>query len=118
MIYGFFEFELDTQLYELRRADERIPLEPQVYDVLSYLVRHAERVVSKAELLEQLWSDRRVSDSALSHCVMLARKALGDDGDNQRYIKTTPRRGYRFVATLGFQRDAERGDGAAHGGGR
>lgn len=100
MIYGFMNYELDTKLYELRRGLERVPIEPQVYDVLAYLVAHHDRVVSKDELLEQLWSDRRVSESTLSHCVMLARKALGDDGESQRCIRTLRRRGYRFVATL------------------
>jgi DNA-binding winged helix-turn-helix (wHTH) protein len=100
MIYAFLDYELDTRLYELRGAEGRIALEPQAYDVLSYLIQHKDRVVPKLELLERLWPDRYVSDGALSHCVMLARKAVGDTGQNQRCIKTIHRRGYRFVAKL------------------
>lgn len=108
MIYAFLDFELDTQLYELRRAERALALEPQVYDVLAYLVQHQERVVPKHELLERLWPDRYVSDGALSHCVMLARKALDDNGQAQRCIKTVHRRGYRFM--LKVQRHSERSD--------
>jgi DNA-binding winged helix-turn-helix (wHTH) protein len=109
MIYVFLDFELDTQLYELRRGMRPIALEPQVYDVLAYLVQNQERVVPKHELLERLWPDRYVSDGALSHCVMLARKALGDSGQDQRCIKTVHRRGYRFLprAHKQLERDEE-----------
>jgi DNA-binding winged helix-turn-helix (wHTH) protein len=100
MIYAFLDYELDTHLYELRGAQGLIALEPQVYDVLSYLIQQRDRVVPKLELLERLWPDRYVSDGALSHCVMLARKAVGDTGQIQRCIKTIHRRGYRFVAKL------------------
>ena len=100
MIYAFLDYELDTHLYELRGAHGPIALEPQVYDVLTYLIQHRQRVVPKLELLERLWPDRYVSDGALSHCVMLVRKAVGDTGQTQRCIKTLHRRGYRFIAKL------------------
>ena len=100
MIFRFLDYELDTRVYELRSATGIVALEPQVYDVLAYLVQNHERVVPKLELLERLWPDRYVSDGALSHCVMLARRAIGDSGQTQRCIRTVHRRGYRFVAAL------------------
>jgi DNA-binding winged helix-turn-helix (wHTH) protein len=100
MIYAFLDYELDVQLYELRRGGEALAIEPQVYDVLMYLIQNSERVVPKLELLERLWPDRYVSDGALSHCVMLARKAIGDNGQSQHCIKTVHRRGYRFIAKV------------------
>ena len=98
MIYAFLDYELDVQTYELRHAGEAVAIEPQVYDVLMYLIQNSDRVVPKLELLERLWPDRYVSDGALSHCIMLARKAIGDNGQTQRCIKTVHRRGYRFIA--------------------
>ena len=96
MIYRFDEFELDTGLFELRRAGVAVPLEPQVYSVLAYLVEHGDRVVTKTELLDHVWGDRFISEAALTSRLMTGRKALGDSGQQQRYIKTVHGRGYRF----------------------
>jgi pimeloyl-ACP methyl ester carboxylesterase/DNA-binding winged helix-turn-helix (wHTH) protein len=98
MIFEFDGFELDTDLYELRRHGDRVAVEPQVFDVLAYLVANRDRVVAKTELLDNVWGDRFVSDSALSSRVRDARKALGDDGRSQRFIKTVHGRGFRFGA--------------------
>ena len=101
MIYAFDEYELDTRLYELRRAGALVQLEPKVFDLLAYLVEHGDRIVPKPELLAHLWPSQFISDATFDHCVMAARRAVGDDGQRQRVIKTMRGRGYRFVATLG-----------------
>src|SRR5215207_9927146 len=95
--------ELDTELYELRRAGTRVHLEPQVFDVLAYLVEHRDRVVPKVELLDNVWGNRFVSESALTSRIKAARRAMGDDGTDQRMIRTMRGRGYRFVAPLAAQ---------------
>ncbi|HEX5094802.1 MAG TPA: alpha/beta fold hydrolase, partial [Acidimicrobiia bacterium] len=99
MIFEFDEFELDTERFELRRRGETCHVEPQVFDVLRYLVEHRDRVVPKEELLDNVWGDRFVSESALTSRIKVARQALDDTGRAQRMIATAHRRGYRFVAT-------------------
>jgi DNA-binding winged helix-turn-helix (wHTH) protein len=100
MIYAFEAWELDVGRYELRSDGKSVKLEPQVFSVLAYLVEHRDRVISKQELLTHLWPDQFIGDSALERCIMAARKAIGDSGGQQRFIKTFHRRGYRFVATV------------------
>lgn len=100
MIYAFDDFELDTQLYELRRDGQPCALERQVFDVLAFLVQHHDRVVAKSELLDEIWGSRYVSEATLSSRLMAARKALGDDGRQQRYIKTIHGRGFRFTGRV------------------
>jgi DNA-binding winged helix-turn-helix (wHTH) protein/pimeloyl-ACP methyl ester carboxylesterase len=106
VIYRFEDIELDTQRLELRVNGAEESLEPQVFSVLAYLVEHRDRVVSKDEVLEEVWKTAYVSDSALASRIMAARRAVGDDGRNQRLIRTVQRRGYRFVG------DVEEVDGA------
>lgn len=105
MIYAFGAFELDTRVFELRRAGIAIPLEPQVFDVLAYLIRHRDRLISKEELLEKLWSDRFVAETTLTSRLKEARKAVGDTGSEQAFIRTQRGRGYRFVATVTVRED-------------
>jgi predicted ATPase/DNA-binding winged helix-turn-helix (wHTH) protein len=93
----FEEFEFDANLFELRRHGVRVPVERQVFDVLRYLIAHRDRVVPKEELLDEVWGDRFVSESALTSRVKAARRAVGDDGGAQRIIETIRGRGYRFV---------------------
>jgi len=100
MLYAFDEYELDTRLYELRRAGALVQLEPKVFDLLAYLVEHSDRIVPKSELLAHLWPAQFISDATFDHCVMAARRAVGDNGQRQRVIKTMRGRGYRFVAAL------------------
>nr|WP_249803374.1 winged helix-turn-helix domain-containing protein [Bradyrhizobium sp. 21] len=85
---------------ELTCSGAAVPLQPQVFDLLLYLVAQRTRVVSKDDLISQIWSDRIVSDSALNSRINAARKALGDDGASQRLIKTIPRKGFRFVGEV------------------
>jgi DNA-binding winged helix-turn-helix (wHTH) protein len=120
-VYTFGEFELDLPLYELRRAGEPCPLEPQVFDVLAYLVRHYDRLVSKDELLDAIWGHRYVTEASLNSRIMAARKVLGDTGQQQRFIRTIRGRGYRFIAAVierpGRDETGRGGDGATGRGG-
>ena len=99
-IHRFGDCELDEGRYELRRGGVPRHLEPQVFEVLAYLVRHRGRVVTKAELLDQVWGSRFVSESALTSRVKAARKAVGDSGREQRVIRTVHGRGYEFLAPV------------------
>jgi DNA-binding winged helix-turn-helix (wHTH) protein/pimeloyl-ACP methyl ester carboxylesterase len=99
-VYVFGEHELDVDGLELRHAGCRVPLEPQTFDVLTYLVRHHTRVVPKEELMDELWGGRFVSETAVTSRIKQARRALGDDGQAQGFIRTYHGRGYRFVADV------------------
>lgn len=102
MIYRFGEFELDTARSELRRAGTVRLLEPQVYAVLALLVENRDRLVTVDELIEKVWNGRVVSDAAVASRIRSVRQALGDDGQRQAFVRTLPRRGYRFVAGVGI----------------
>jgi DNA-binding winged helix-turn-helix (wHTH) protein/tetratricopeptide (TPR) repeat protein len=103
MRYLCGDYCLDTQRYELHRGSVPIPLRPKVYQVLAYLLTHADRVVLKQELLEHVWPGQFVGDAALNSYIMDIRKALGDDGYSQRLLRTVRGRGYRFVASVEVQ---------------
>jgi len=107
MIYRFDAFELDTDRLELRAEGVVRPLEPQVYAVLALLIQNGERVISLDELIEKVWDGRPISDAAVSSRIRSARQALGDDGARQAYIRTLPRRGFRFVAEVRIVRTAD-----------
>jgi DNA-binding winged helix-turn-helix (wHTH) protein/predicted ATPase len=111
MLYSFGEYELDLQRYELHHAGKRVKLEPQVFNVLVYLIQHRDRVVTKEELLEQLWPGRFVSEASLTSRLMAARRAIGDQGREQRLIQTVHGRGYRFIAPV--EEHAAEGPGGA-----
>jgi TolB-like protein len=100
LLYSFEDFVFDTDQRELRRGSRLIPLQPQVFDVLAYLIANRLRVVSKDDLIEAVWGGRIVSESALATRINAARIALGDSGDEQRLIKTLPRKGLRFVGEV------------------
>ena len=99
-IVRFGDHELDLDRFELRSGAGPVPVEPQVFDVLAFLVEHRDRVVTKEELLDEVWGDRFVSESALTSRIKAARRAVGDTGRAQRVIRTVHGRGYRFVAEL------------------
>jgi len=99
-VWRFDDFVLDTGRFELRRGDEVIRVEPQVFDVLTQLIVNHERVVTKVELFDTVWGGRFVGEAALTSRIKAARRALGDDGESQRYIRTIRGRGYQFVGTL------------------
>jgi len=106
MIYRFESFELDPARIELRAGGTVRPVEPQVFALLSFLVEHHERFVSKDEILEKVWDGRIVSDAAIASRIKSARKALGDDGKAQRFIRTLHGQGFRFVASVRIEREA------------
>lgn len=100
MQYRFGRHTLDLATHELTHDGERVELEPRSFAVLAHLVTHRDRVVPKHELLDEVWGDRFVSESALTTRIKDCRRALGDDGTTQRVIRTVHRVGYRFVAEL------------------
>lgn len=100
MRYDFDQFSLDVERLELSRGGERIALEPQVFDLIVYLLRNRERVVSRDELIAGVWGGRIVSDSAVTTRINAARRALGDTGAAQTVIRTVQRKGVRFIADV------------------
>jgi len=101
--YLFDNHTLDSDRRELRRGSEPIAVEPQVFDLLVYLVENRDRVVSKDDLVASIWGGRIVSDSTLTSRINAARKAVGDSGDEQKLIRTIARRGLRFVGSVQTQ---------------
>jgi adenylate cyclase len=102
--YLFDDCALDTDLRELHRGADLVPLTPQVFDLLDYLISNRERVVSKDDLIAAIWNGRSVTDSALTTRINAARSAIGDNGKAQRLIKTLPRKGVRFVGMVREER--------------
>jgi TolB-like protein len=100
MTLSFGDYEIDIERRELRHAKIAVPVEPQVFDLLVYLVQNRERVVSKDDLIATVWGGRIVSDSTLSSRINAARKAIGDSGAGQTLIRTVARKGLRFVGTV------------------
>jgi DNA-binding winged helix-turn-helix (wHTH) protein len=100
MLYLFENFVLDPDRRELRRENALIAVQPQVFDLLEYLITHRDRVVSKDDILRAVWGGRIVSESALTTRINATRHAVDDDGDQQRLIRTIPRKGIRFVGAV------------------
>ncbi len=100
MIYAFEIFELDTTLFQLRADGQVYAIEPKAFDFLRCLLENRDHLVTKDELIAAVWSGRIISDATLGSCVNAARKAVGDNGKDQRLIQTLPRRGFRFVGTV------------------
>ncbi len=100
MLYIFDDYKLDTDQYMLLRDRTTLQIEPKVFDLLTYFLEHRGDVVTKETLLEQLWPDQFVTESALTYCIMAARKSIGDSGRAQRRIRTVHGRGYRFIGAV------------------
>jgi len=100
MQFRFADHVLDVERRELKRRGEPIALEPQVFDLLVYLIRNRDRVVTKDDLLASVWGGRIVSESTLTSRINAARKAVGDSGKAQRLIRTAARKGIRFVGDV------------------
>jgi adenylate cyclase len=96
----FADHWLDTDRRELRRGSELVAVEPQVFDLLVFLVQNRDRVVSKDDLIASVWGGRIVSESTLTSRINAARKAVGDSGKEQRLIRTIARKGFRFIGTV------------------
>jgi TolB-like protein len=112
--YLFEEYTFDTELRELHRGSDVVSVAPQVFDLLEYLIRNRERVVSKEDLINAIWNGRIVSDAALTTRLNVARNVIGDSGEKQRLVKTLPRKGFRFIGPV---REVEKPAGAAIGNG-
>ncbi len=100
MRYLFEDYAFDTDRRELHRGADVVSVAPQVFDLLDYLIRNRERVVSKDELINAIWNGRIVSEAALTTRLNVARSAIGDSGEQQRLVKTLPRKGFRFVGQV------------------
>lgn len=107
MRFEFGEHLLDVDRHELRRGGEQIAVEPQVFDLLVYLVQNRDRVVSRDDLIASVWGGRIVSDSAVTTRLNAARRAVGDNGVAQSVIRTVARKGVRFIAEVREQLAAE-----------
>jgi DNA-binding winged helix-turn-helix (wHTH) protein/tetratricopeptide (TPR) repeat protein len=99
-VYEFDPYRIDVGLSRLERAGAIIPVRPKAFDLLVLLARNADRVLSKAELMEELWPEAFVEDANLTQHVYTLRRALGDRPDGGPYIETIPRRGYRLNAEV------------------
>ena len=106
MVFRFGDHVLDTDRREFRRGAELVALEPQVFDLLVFLMRNRDRVVSKDELIHGVWDGRIVSDSALTTRLNAARRAVNDSGAEQRVIRTVHRKGVRFVGEVSEERES------------
>ncbi|MBT6036298.1 MAG: tetratricopeptide repeat protein [Kordiimonadaceae bacterium] len=100
MLYRFDNIEFDVDKFELRREGEIQHVEPLVFDFLIFLMKNPSRIISREEIIEEIWNGRIVSDATISSCIKSARKAIGDDGENQKYIKTIRGRGIQFLAQI------------------
>src|SRR5213078_1369626 len=100
------DYALDLERRELRRGAELVEVEPQVFDLLAYLVANRDRVASKDDLLAAVWHGRIVSESTLSSRITAARQAIGDSGERQQWIRTVARRGIRFVGDVRVEQPA------------
>jgi TolB-like protein/DNA-binding winged helix-turn-helix (wHTH) protein len=107
VVKSFKAFRLDRANHLLWRNGDRVPIAPKGFDVLSYLVEHAGRVVTQEEILEALWPETYVNPEILRKYIQEIRKALGDRPDNAEFIETLPKRGYRFVAPVTDESEAE-----------
>ena len=96
----FDSFVLDTERRELRRGHTVVSVQPQVFDLLQYLIRNRGHVISRVDILDAIWGGRIVSESTLATRINAARSAIGDDGESQRLIRTLPRKGIRFVGEV------------------
>ena len=99
MIYKFNNIEIDTKNYRLLMDKKMVAVEPQVFNLIVYLLKHKDRLVTREEMLDNLWQGRVVSDTSISNQIKSARKILGDDGRKQTVIKTFHGRGYQFIAS-------------------
>jgi DNA-binding winged helix-turn-helix (wHTH) protein len=105
--FNFDNHILDTDRRELRRGGDLVAMQPQVFDLLVHLLKHRDHVVSRDDLIALVWGGRIVSDSTLDSRINAARNAIGDNGKEQRLIRTIPRKGIRFVGAVNGPCDAQ-----------
>src|SRR5262245_4317579 len=102
----FGDVEIDLEAFELRRGGALTAVEPQVFELVTYLARNPGRLITRAELIASVWKGRIVSDAAVASRLKSARRAIGDDGDQQRWIKTVHGRGVRFIGEVAHDTSA------------
>jgi DNA-binding winged helix-turn-helix (wHTH) protein len=100
MKYKFENYTLDVERRELHCDGIILSVEPQVFDLLHFLIKNSDRVVSREDIFQAVWRGRTVSDAVLGTRINAARRAVGDDGSQQRLIKTLPRNGFRFTGVV------------------
>src|ERR1044072_1067267 len=100
MIYAFEDFSLDTDRQELFRGINRVRVEPQVFDLLHYLVRNRDRIVSKDDLIAAVWKGRIISEYTLTSRITAVRHAIADRAEDQRLLRTIARKGLRFIGEV------------------
>jgi TolB-like protein len=105
--FNFDNHILDTDRRELRRDGGLVAMQPQVFDLLVHLLMHRDRVVTRDDLIALVWGGRIVSDSTLDSRINAARNAVGDNGKEQRLIRTIPRKGIRFVGVVNAPSNAQ-----------
>ena len=103
-MYQFLEFRLDPKT-GLTRQGEPIPLEPQALQLLEFLIRHRDGIVSKEDIITEIWDGNAITDAALNTRIRSVRKALGDTAATSEFIKTFPKRGFQFVAPVSTEGD-------------
>ena len=109
--YRFGEFTLDSGEHRLLRNSAEVVLRPKAFNTLLYLVRRHGHTVAKEELLDAVWPGTFVSDAVLTHCIAEVRQALGDDVRAPRFLKTSSKVGYAFIAAVGCGEDGPDGAG-------
>src|SRR5262252_6965217 len=107
MVYRFGDCELNTRLHVLHRAGQFVQLRPKAWHVLTHLLEHRDRVVTKQELCERVWSNQFISDATLESTLRTVRQLLGDSGRTKRFIQTIYGSGYRFTAPVEIDPDNE-----------
>ena len=100
VVYEFGPFRADPEKQRLLRDNQVVALTPKTFETLLVLLRHSREVVSKDELMKELWPDAFVEEANLSQNIFMLRKALGDSPEERRYIVTLPGKGYRFAAEV------------------
>lgn len=100
MLYQFETFEIESETFEFRRDGQVQHLEPLVFDLLLFLVKNPNRIVTREEIINEIWGGRIISDATISSCIKSARRALGDNGEEQKFIKTVRGRGFKFIANV------------------
>src|SRR4029434_7284785 len=105
--FNFDNHILDTDRRELRRSGDLVAMQPQVFDLLVHLLKHRDRVLSRDDLIALVWGGRIVSDSTLDSRINAARSAIGDNGKDQRLIRTSPRAAFGSVGAVNGQCDAQ-----------
>ncbi len=107
MYYQFEDFELDADRFELYRNGTVQHVEPLVFDLLLFLIQNPNRIITRDEVINEIWGGRIMSDATVSSCIKSARKAIGDSGENQKYIKTVRGRGIQFLAIAKLNQQVE-----------